>query len=50
MLLGEEPGNLELVEQFLSKETKASQKGKEPVQKPIETKCSYSLVSLEMQC
>lgn len=50
MLLGEEPGNLELVEQFLSKETKASQKGKEPVQNPVETKCSYSLVSLEMQC
>lgn len=40
MLLGQEPGNSELVEQFLSKETKASQKGKGPVQNPIETKCS----------
>lgn len=44
MLLGEEPGILELVEQFLSKEIKASQKGKEPVQNPIKTKCSCSSV------
>lgn len=44
MLLGEEPGSLKLAERFLFKETKASQKGKGPVQNPIKTKCPCSLV------